>query len=318
MSGSHFDTLGAQFAWDATSLKAASTCQRYYYYMMIENLAERIKSVHLIFGGHYAKALETYHKKMALGLTHDEATLFVIRETMINTWEHSRTKTGERIVNTGRQQEFNSATKTRESLIRTIIWYLEEFKNSDYQTLIFANGKAAVEQSFKIEFANHLLYCGHLDRVLTSCGDNWIQDQKTTGSALGQYYFAQFDTDIQMSGYTFAGKAIFSIPVKGVMIDAVQVSDTYSLFMRGMTYRSEPIITEWHTEMLNLIEQTRQNTQAYRATLDVTKFPRNLTACGNFGGCSFRDICSTTPSLRKRFADSNYNKRETWNPLVER
>jgi hypothetical protein len=312
-----YDSTGAQFAWDATSLKMASTCQRYYYYSMIE-CWEGSRSVHLIFGGHYASALELYHKLVAGGSSHDEAVFGTVRQTLINSWIHSRTADGERVPGTGHVELFDSAAKSRESLIRTIIWYLEEFKSSDYTTALLSNGKAAVELSFKIELSSEIIYAGHLDRLLDYGSDKFVQDQKTTGGALGSYYFDQYATDIQMSGYTFGGRVMFNMPIKGVMIDAAQIGPDYTRFMRGFTFRSEGTLNEWHHEMLRLIADVRRNTQAWRETGDVSHFPMNFTACGNYGGCSFRNVCSMVPSMRQRFLESNYNRREQWNPLVER
>ena len=85
-----FDHQGSQFAWDSTSLKDAFACPRLYFYTMIGQYSDGQSSVHLIFGGLYAKALETYHKLTVIdGATHDEALRSVVRATMVESWVHN-------------------------------------------------------------------------------------------------------------------------------------------------------------------------------------------------------------------------------------
>lgn len=314
---SHFDDTGAQFAWDSTSLKWAVTCQRYYYFQMLLGYRGE-KSVHLIFGGHYAAALEQYHKACADGATHDEALVAVVKSALTNSWVHNKTREGVPIPGTGHAQTFDSETKSRESLIRSIVWYLEENKTSEFRTHILANGKAAVEFSFTVDFADGFVYSGHIDRVLRYGDDFFIQDQKTTSQNLSPYYFAQFSTDIQMSGYTFAGRIIYSIPIKGVMIDAARIQPSYTQFLRGFTYRTEGTLNEWRDVMLLEITSIREATQRWRQDGDPSVFRPNFTACGNYGGCPFRPVCSVAPSLRERMLRGNYDKAEIWNPLSRR
>ena len=52
----HFNKDGAQFAWDATIMEACLRCPRKYFYTMLHDWDDPMRSVHLIFGGHYASA----------------------------------------------------------------------------------------------------------------------------------------------------------------------------------------------------------------------------------------------------------------------
>ena len=53
-----FDSTGLQWAWDSTSLSNFVTCPRKYFYENLQGWQSEERSVHLIFGGHYASALE--------------------------------------------------------------------------------------------------------------------------------------------------------------------------------------------------------------------------------------------------------------------
>ena len=108
---------GVQYAWDATSLDLAMTCSRKYYYSMIRGIRPKDKSVHLVFGGLYATALEHFYRFRAVGQSIDDALREVVREALISSWDFEA----------GHAMIFDSPNKTRVTLIRTIVWYVEQF-----------------------------------------------------------------------------------------------------------------------------------------------------------------------------------------------
>ena len=333
-----FDESGVQFAWDSTSLKLAETCFRKYLYKMILGWQPERKSVHLLFGGWYASALESYYKYVAEGMSSDEALVEIVSEALVETWEFDDCSTcagkgmeswaepfdqttaavcpdcnGEgKLTEGGVPWVSDHNTKTRENLIRTIVWYIDQFGDDDScSTVILSSGAPAVEHSFRLEWDNDIIYCGHLDRLVEYGNAIYIQDQKTTGSTITGRYFDGYNPDSQMSGYTFAGKALFGLPIKGIMIDAVQIAVGFSRFERGFTFRTEDQLNEWYDNSMYHIEKARQ------ATRD-NYFPMNPSACGLFGGCEFRHICSKAPSIREQFLKGDFVKGPTWDPLLPR
>src|SRR5882672_6425582 len=128
-----------QYSWDSTSLGWFKECARKYYYSMILGLRSKGDSVHLVFGQWYHSALELYDKTRAEGHKHEFALHFVVTEAMAWTWRD------------GAPITFDNPNKTRETLIRSVIWYLDHFKDDPAQTVILANGKPAVELSFRME-----------------------------------------------------------------------------------------------------------------------------------------------------------------------
>lgn len=309
---SPFDASGAQFAWDSTSIKLAETCLRKYEYKMLQGWQSQRKSVHLLFGGWYASALENYYKAVAEGVEPEQALLDIVHETLIATWEYEKDDEGNDIEDTGQPWVSDHNTKTRENLIRTIVWYLDCFGEDDScQTIILSTGAPAVEHSFKLPVDNGIILSGHLDRLVEYSGKPYVQDQKTTGSTITPRFFDQFSPDTQMSLYTFAGKAIFNVPVKGVMIDGAQIAVGFTRFERGFTFRDDSQLDEWYDGAMRLIESTRKATQ--EAVL-----PMNPSACNNFGGCEFRNICSRAPAFREQFLRADFVKGKIWNPLEAR
>lgn len=299
---------GVQYAWDSTSLKAALTCLRYYKYKIIDGWQPVHERVHLRFGGHYATALEHYHKYRAQGMSLDDALIEVVHETLRDTWEIVGSKDGEPI---GKPWQSFDTNKTRETLIRSIIWYIDTFANDSLETVILENGKPAAELSFTLEVDGGNLFCGHIDRLVQTGGDYFITDNKTTGSTITSRFFDQFNPDTQMSLYSFAGKAIYDIPVKGVVIDGAQIAVGFTRFERGFTFRTEDQLDEWYGETIAFIEHVQDMTLA-------DMFPQNPTACGNYGGCEFRHICSKSPHVREQFLKGDFVKQKPWNPLLKR
>lgn len=308
MADSNRRTDGTFFAWDSTMLKAAEKCPRYFQYKMIEGWQPVRKSVHLVFGGHYAKALERYHRLRAEGNSLDDALESVILDCLRETWEICGSRDG---VPIGKPWDSMDNTKTRETLIRSIIWYIDEFANDSLRTVILPDGKAAAELSFTLAVDDDIVICGHLDRLCEQGGDAYVADNKTTSSVITQRYFDQYSPDTQMSLYTFAGHAIYKLPVKGVVIDAAQVLVGGTRFERGFTFRTQEQLDEWYNGIMELI---------YRMNEYVTagNFPMNPSSCGNYGGCEFRHVCSKNPAQREAFLKADFNRSSVWNPLERR
>lgn len=335
-----FDSDGVQFAFDQTSIHIAEECLCKYHYSMLEGWRHPAKSVHLLFGGWYASALESFHQYLAKGMGWDEALEEVVAEALVETWEYPECEscdgTGElrfyestggplieqktacgSCAGEGKLREGGTPwqslhnTKTRENLIRTIVWYTEQYIDDPCKTLILSNGKAAVEHSFAIDVDNGLVFAGHLDRCVEYAGSPYVQDQKTTGTTISSRYFDNFSPDTQMSMYSWAGKIIWNTPVKGVMIDAVQIAVGFSRFERGFAFRSSAQLDEWYDHSMHHIEAARKATRE-------NYFPMNRSACGSYGGCEYRTVCSRSPEVRENFLKAEFVRGPRWDPLQAR
>jgi hypothetical protein len=306
-----------QFAWDSTSTGLLMDCAYKYYLTIIQGWRKKDESVHLKFGGVFAYAMEAYAHAKAAGADHEDALDAAVARTLLETWNHERDEDGNRIPGTGTPWEpDNSPKKNRDTLLRTVVWYFEEYKDDPAKTLILPNGDPATEVSFKFESGIHdpyggeYLLTGHLDKGVVYGDDPFVMDQKTTGGGLGAYYFSQFDLSNQMSQYTFAGKIVWNVPLRGVIIDAAAILVGSTTFGRSITMRSEKQLEEWHNNVaqwLGLAERFA----------DSGKYPMNLQSCNNYGGCVFKGICSKDPSVREAFLKTDFEKR-FWNPLEVR
>jgi hypothetical protein len=298
-----------QYAWDSTSLGWFKTCPRLYQYSMIEGWRAKQPSIHLHFGLLYHAALELYDRLKTKGATHDDALVAVVQQTLKDSWPWPFEEGGPPSV----------AAKTRPNLIRSIIWYLDEFEHDPCETVVLQNGKPAVELSFRLELdygptgrlgAQPYVLSGHIDRLVILNDGTYVMDRKTTASMPGSFYFDKYSPDNQMSLYSLASKIVYSTPVKGVIIDVAQVAITFTRFARGFTYRGEDQLTEW------LDDARYWFALAYRYA-EAGHWPMNDKACDMYGGCAFRRVCSKAPEMRPLFLESDF-RREPWNPLEVR
>lgn len=299
-----------QFAFDSTSLGWLKECPRKYQLSMLGpdglgGYRPKADSVNIAFGGWYHSGLELYDRLIAEGETHESAVLGVILQLLRWTWRD------------GKPWESDHNTKTRETLVRSVIWYLDLFgKDDPAKTVRLANGKPAVELSFRLNLDwgpaadQPYIICGHMDRLVEYSGGIYASDRKTTATTISSSYFDQYDPDNQMSLYTFAAKIIYRTPIKGVIIDAAQVAVGFTRFSRGFTYRTESQIEEWLKDCRYWFEQ-----QAHFA--EAGYWPMNDKSCHKYGGCVFRKVCSKSPEVRQVFLDSDY-ERMVWNPLEPR
>ena len=296
-----------QIAWDSTSLGALKTCPRYYEYNIIEGYSARAESVHLRWGSAYNNSLVTYHKNRAKGEAHEQAVLAAVRYALTCSWEEAL----------GRPWVSDEPTKNRETLIRSVVWYLTNFENDPCQTAILADGTPAVELAFRIDIevssslsGENYLLCGYLDRKVDFHGGEWISDWKSTKYALDERYFDSYSPNNQVSQYSFAGAIISRTPIKGVLIDAVQLGATFARFQRAQIPRTQSQLEEWFRDALYYIQQNENFVRE-------NYWPQNDTACSKYGGCVFRKVCGASPEIRPRLLEGLFHRR-VWDPLAVR
>jgi hypothetical protein len=316
-----------QYAWDSTSLGYFKTCRRLYYYQMIEGWVPKDESVHLLFGNAYHSALEEYDRQKFAGASHTDAMRHAVAHALLlgKEWNWSRdTKAGR--------------YKNVDTLLSLVVDYLDKHKDDKAQTLALEDGRPAVELSFRFELdygprgivtdtvptdrgdieivsQQPYLLCGHLDRVVTFSDTLFVMDRKTTTWTISSSWFDQWSPSNQMSLYTLASQIILGSPVKGVIIDAAQILlEKPNYFERGFTYRTPDQLEEWSTDLSYWLALAESYAEA-------NYWPMNDTACDKFGGCKFRDICSSSPHVREAKLRGAFVQQELdsrWNPMKPR
>jgi len=292
-----------QLAWDSVSSGLFKECARKYELAIVQGWQSRERSIDLDFGIALHSARETYYRSRARGTSHDEGVENAVAYALRTTWDEQL----------GRPWQ-GDERKNRFTLVRTLIWLLDEWEDDTLTTLHDASGTPLVERSFRFGLGIHagtgeeFILAGHLDRVVDYAGLTFVVDLKTTKSSLDEgsraYFFAQFSPDNQVSLYTFASKIVLSRPAQGVIIDAAQVAVTFSRFARGNATRSASQLAEWHRGFVEMLRD------AERYARDAF-WPMNERACFR---CAYRAVCSLPPAGRASALARDYVKRH-WNPL---
>ena len=307
---SPFNEVGVQWAWDSTSLGTFKDCPRKYYYTLVRGLRSRGESVHLRFGIHYHAGLEHYDRLRAEGLDHESALADVVLKLLADTWD--RPEDGEAGPWTP-----DHPSKTRQNLIRSVVWYIENFADDPARTVILSNGKPAVELTFRFQIDNDLILAGHLDRVVEFIDGTYVMDRKTSSTTLSQNYFDQYSPSNQMSLYSLAAQVMYKVPVRGVIIDAAQIAVGFTRFTRGLTYRTPDQLDEWLEDTYRWVAQAHAYAGRMETEADYRAWPMNDKSCHDFGGCPFRRVCSRSPAVRENILTTDF-EIQPWNPLEPR
>lgn len=324
-----------QFAWDSTCLGYLKMCPRLYQYIIVDGWGHTEESVHLRFGQEYHSALQEYDIFRASGSGHEEALRWAVLALLTRTHDFApdpETRPGK--------------YKSRAMLLRAVIWYLDEHRDDPAKTYIKADGKPAVELSFRFELdwgpkaiaiddiewddngeytdsktgrryntkakyaevSQPYLLCGHLDRVVEFGPGLFDMDHKTSMTTLGSYYFDQYSPHNQMTLYTLASKVILDSPVKGVIINAAQLMLDYE---KSGDYGARFVrgITYRTPDQLDeWLADLRFWLDQAEGYATAGYWPQNDTSCDKFGGCRFRSICSKSPQVREQFLKSDFTK----------
>jgi hypothetical protein len=295
-----------QFAWDSTSLGALKFCPRKYQLSIIEGWESKRRNVHLTFGILLHSSRERYYHAKTQGQSHDEALLQALAYLLEQTFDQEL----------GKPWDSGDSAKNRFTLARTLVWYCDTWRDDPLETITLANGKPAVELSFRFDSGlrapngEAYLLCGHIDRLARFNEQAYVSDLKTTGHGLDQTYFLGFSPDNQLSLYAFASQVAIGHEVSGIIIDAAQVLVNGSRFQRGIVPRSKDQLEEWYDDLAYWLSQA-----VYYAHKNY--WPMNDQNCYR---CEFRKICAKSPSTRSEWLRADFQPRAEgpWNPLRTR
>lgn len=305
-SNSSFSPLlpGLQLAVDSTSLGEAKLCLRKYFYGIVLGYQPRSESVHLTFGLLFHKAHEIYHHERVRKQSHDDALASALVHVLRATWNKELS----------RPWASDHKTKNRLTLVRSVVWYLDHYEHDNIETLVLANGKPAVELSFRFDSryvtrstGERVLFCGHLDRMGKFNDEPVILDPKTTEHTIDARWFSKFTPFNQFSMYSLAGRVAFATPVKTLIVDGLQIGVGFTRMERGLIQRDEPMLEEWTRDAFWVL-------RSMEAAASENHWPLNDKACDMYGGCPFRPVCSRTPVARETWLAADYKKR-IWDPL---
>lgn len=295
-----------QLAIDSTSLGEFKTCPRRYQLSIIEGRVPRMESVHLIFGLLLHRGVELFYHYRSV-MSFEDAQAEAVHQTMLATWDSTL----------ARPWISDDKHKNRFTLIRTLVWYLDRWRDDPLETIRLQNGQPGVELSFSFDSGyssqdgEPFILCGHLDRIALLSGSLWICDIKSTKSTINQDYFDKFTPDNQFTLYALAGRVAFQLETNGVICDATQVLVNESRFERGLVRRNTYQLDSWYRDLAHHL----------RSLEDCARegyWPQNDKACNLYGGCPYRAVCSAQSAASAEQLLRSTFKHRTWDPLLRR
>lgn len=289
-------------AWDNTSLTLLKTCPTLAHLRLIEHWASSAPSTPILFGQLFHKILEHYDLAIALGQDRKHAEREAARSALV----------------LGAQFDHPDSNRNRATLLRSVLWYIDHFAQEPFETLLLADGRPAVELSFRFELpitspdGDPYIYCGHIDKLSrsTETGDIFVVDRKTTTSTLGSGYFDRYLVNSQLMGYMVASRIFLGRPALSAVIDAAQIAVDFTRFGRRSFHYSPAQLEEWLSNTCHYILLAEDYAKS-------GVWPMNDSACGNYGGCDFAQVCSAPKNVRHSLLSTSYEKH-IWNPLENR
>jgi hypothetical protein len=294
---------GIQFAWDNTSVSLFKTCPRKYYYTIHLGYVAKVTPPALAFGIHFHTCMQAWHYMQAAGLDREVAAQRLVTLAGL----------------LGETLPLGDTARTKETLVRTVVWYVEQFWDDAAKTVQLSDGYPAVEHSFTLPLTSYqnldVYLCGHIDRLVQWQGKTYVSDYKTTKYSLDRKHFAKFKPSTQFPLYTaachlIAGGTQDLPPADGVIVDAVQLSPNFSRFARHIVDYNLEEVNEYIEGLLYWISRGMDACAA-------NTFPANEESCDKYGGCVFREVCSKPPARREAYLSGSFGK-QTWDPLRSR
>ena len=168
---------------------------------------------------------------------------------------------------------------------------------------------------------------GRLDKVVKYQNRHIIIEHKTTTSykkdgPFRDDFTMSFSPNSQIDGYLYAGHMLYGKSLKSVWVDGALVhANVHDGFRFIPVDRQLSHLSSWLWETRYWIAQIEVNEWALgqnsQEELDyMPAFPKNTSACTNYGGCPYLDLCKmvSDPSVREDFPGYLTKK---WEPFDE-
>lgn len=221
-------------------------------------------------------------------------------------------------IETARNYSPDNKAKNRQTLLRTLVWYIDEQPEEmedglhPYQ---FPDGTPAVELSirlplpFSTPYGETYILAAHLDYIGVFGGDILPVDNKTTTKSLNDRFWSGYNPSMQLDTYDMMVNVLYpDLHTAGVLVDAAQVLQSTSNFARRTFYKTEGQRQEQWETIEFWIKQAERYAEAHH-------WPMNKRSCWL---CPFNQICRMDPEVRQVYLDQSFPKRDRWNPLLER
>lgn len=306
---------------DNTALQSYMECPRKFFYsMVLHRRRGGMTKPALAYGSTWHKGLETHYR------TGGDRT--AVQRAMVMSWQ---------------PHENPDDHRTIERALTEYDKYIGKYGSHDEEAKVWGK-TVGFPDSPVVEVPTELWwpatekypaalhpYTGKIDRIVEHQGLFYVEDHKTT-SALGPYYFKQFDPSNQMMGYAWLAQKLTGLPIAGIRINAHAVLKRESKFERQTIHFSPERLNEWAANYNIWIQRIEASMAEYKSLLHVqsvlpkvdaieqdallSAFPHNFNACAaKYGQCTYTDVCTYPARLRMKILQAEFEEN-AWDPMA--
>jgi hypothetical protein len=201
--------------------------------------------------------------------------------------------------------------RDRSNVVDILNAYFDYYLGDEFEVYHDESGPF-VERDFEIEvpltnlkstMVKQIFLHGRIDCVMrnTKTGELFVFDHKTT-SSLGKDFLNRIKPNFQYTGYFWAARDHFKLPVKGFVVNGIQVAKTKKDFKRQPTVISDEEIRELHSALF-------AGSIRYVASLESGLWPMSTpNACSMWGSCEFKNLCEVGADSREFLIQSEYSE----------
>lgn len=147
-----------------------------------------------------------------------------------------------------------------------------------------------IEVPFQLTFPNGTMCVGIIDAIYRAEHGIDVIDTKTSSGSLTEWFWKNYQNSFPLSCYYHAAEEILG-SCNSVIIDAISIKTPHlpeSYARRGFT-RSTKQMEEFINTWLQITDQI---TEMVKKGGEEILFYQNNTSCGDYGGCSFLNLCN--------------------------
>lgn len=276
---------------DNTMRTAWDACQRKFLLSHIYNLRSQDPSVHLVFGGAFAKGLEIARKEFyGLGNTDKSDYLGKAYIGAIQEW------------NLHIDDPMVGEAKSLTNCLCAIEYYFNEWPMATDWIAPFAyeGGEPTIEFTFALPLllkhnGEPILYSGRFDMFVDYASEPAVYDDKTA-SQLGAQWIRSWSLNSQMTGYIWAGQQS-GFKTNTAIIRGVSILKNSFGQAQAIEHRTKWEVASWHDTLHHNLEGMLK---AFNGG-EYHFLPSYGQACAAYGGCPYQSLC----------------KKENWKDWIE-
>lgn len=280
---------------DNTMRTAWDACQRKFLLSHIYNLRAQDPSVHLVFGGAFAKGLEVARKEFyGLGNTNRADYLGKAYIAAIKEWDLHL------------DDPLVDLPKSLPACLCAIDFFFREWPMATdwVKPLIQPGGEPAIEFTFALplqigQFSegnfHPILYTGRFDMFADYASEPAVYDDKTA-MQLGAQWIKSWSLNSQMTGYIWAGQQ-HGFKTDTAIIRGISILKGKFGQAQAIEHRTKWEVASWyntlHHNLQGMLDAFQEGPDSF--------LPSYGQACAAYGGCPYQSLC----------------KKENWKDWIE-